>query len=458
MNLGLLLKGIGMLEFDVIVIGTGTAGLTVANKCRNKGLSVAIIDKKPFGGTCALRGCDPKKILVGVGQAWDQAQRFRGKGISGDIKLSWDKMLAFKNTFTDSIPVERENSLSSKGIQTFHGTARFTGKNEIKVDETTLTGKNILIATGNSTMKLPFEGNEHLIDNEAFLNLKQLPKKIAFIGGGYISMEFAHIAIRAGAEVTVINNKPNVLDKFDPFLVNFLQQRSAELGIKIINDTMVDGIKKDKDSYIVECKKNGGTMRLVADLVVHGAGRSPNIEDLNLDVGGVAHDKKGVEVNAFMQSTSNPSVYAAGDVAKGGLPLTPVAGYEAHIVSANILKSDGKEVSYPAIPSVVFTIPHLASVGFTEQEALKKGLKYIVKKQETSEWYSARRLNEKFEAYKVLLSEDGSKILGAHLLGHGAADTINLFAMAMNEDLETTEIKKMIFAYPTHASDISYML
>jgi glutathione reductase (NADPH) len=445
-------------NFDLIVIGTGTAGLTVANKCRSKGLSVAIIDNKPFGGTCALRGCDPKKILVGFAETLDQVHRFQGRGLNGEMAIKWEDMIAFKNEFTNPIPEKREHSLNKNEIKTFHGTATFTGKNEIKVNEYNLHGNYILIGTGNSAIKLPFEGSEYLIDNEAFLNLKELPKRIAFVGGGYISMEFAHIAVRAGAEVTVINDRPRVLDKFDPFLVDILEKRSTELGIKLFNNSTVSKIRKDNNEFVLEYEAKEGRKHFSADLVIHGAGRSPNIEELNLAVANVAHDKKGIEINAFMQSTSNPSVYAAGDVAKGGLPLTPVASFEAHIVAANILRGNDKKAVYPSIPSVAFTTPHLASVGLTEMDAQTKGIKYKVNKGQTGDWFSAKRLNEKYEGYKVLLSEDGHKVLGAHLLGHGAADTINIFAMVIDKELDTTEIKKMIFAYPTYASDISHML
>jgi glutathione reductase (NADPH) len=166
-----------------------------------------------------------------------------------------------------------------------------------------------------------------------------------------------------------------------------------------------------------------------------------------------------VKVNEFLQSVSNPVVYAAGDAAaSGGLPLTPVAGYEGTIVAANLLKGNHQKGNYVGIPTVVFTIPPLASVGVSEREARQQGLKYQVKKELTSTWYSSRRIAEKYSGYKVLVEEGTDRILGAHLLGDQAAETINLFAVAIRSGMRATDLSHMVFSYPTHASDVPYML
>jgi glutathione reductase (NADPH) len=445
-------------NFDLVVIGTGTGGISVASKCVKAGMSVAIIDSKPFGGTCALRGCDPKKILVGFVDTLDQVKRFNGVGLDGSVKINWEQLIKFKEAFTSPIPHKREDMFKSQGIEAFHGEAKFSNPNTIHVGKDTLVGKKILIATGAKAMDLPFEGQEHLLDNEQFLNIKTLPRRILFVGGGYISMEFAHICIRSGAEVTLINDRSQILSNFDPFLVEMLEKHSRELGINIINESSVQGVYKKGDSYIVKYKTASGEKERETDLVVHGAGRSPNIQGLNLEIANVVFDKKGIEVNSYMQSTSNPAIYAAGDVAKGGLQLTPVASYEAHIVASNIIKGNNKEANYPYIPSVVFTIPHLASVGLTESEAQSKGIKYKVNQSEISDWYSARRLNERYEGYKILLSEDGKQVLGAHFLSHRADELINISTMVLQMKISPVDFKKMIFAYPTVTSDISYML
>lgn len=445
-------------NFDVIVLGTGTAGFTVASKCRAEGKSVAIIDPKPFGGTCALRGCDPKKILVGFGKMVDQVNRLNQKGVTGKVKISWQDMIKFKNEFTSPIPAKREASLTEEGISTYHGSAIFSGPNHIRLGNDTIEGKNIVIATGAEPFRLPFKGSDLLIDNEQFMNLEALPEKMLFVGGGYISMEFAHIAALSGAEVIVINNKKQVLDHFDPFLVGLLEERTKSMGITLINEATVEGIVKDNNEFQVKYRDREDLKECSVDLVVHGAGREPNIQNLNLEIANVLHDKDGIIVNSYMQSISNPSIYAAGDVAKSGPPLTPVASFEAHVVASNIIKGNNKKINYPAIPSVAFTIPHLASVGLTEYEANQKGIEFKVNCDTTSDWFSSKRLNEIFEGHKILLTKDGHFILGAHLLGHRADEVINLFTIAINKRIEASEIKKMIFAYPTSVSDISYML
>ena len=180
---------------------------------------------------------------------------------------------------------------------------------------------------------------------------------------------------------------------------------------------------------------------------------------MNLNAAGVEWGKRSVKVNDFLQSVSNPAVYAAGDAAaSGGPPLTPVAAYEGMIVAANLLKGNHQKPNYLGIPSVVFAIPPLASVGLGEREAREQGLKFKLKKEMTSSWYSSRRVGETYSGFKVLVEEGTDRILGAHLLGGQAEEVINLFAVAMRSRMPATDLKHMLFAYPTHGSNLPYML
>jgi glutathione reductase (NADPH) len=180
---------------------------------------------------------------------------------------------------------------------------------------------------------------------------------------------------------------------------------------------------------------------------------------LNLDAAGVEWVERGVKVNDFLQSVSNPAVYAAGDAAaSGGPPLTPVAAYEGMIVAANLLKGNHQKPNYLGLPTVVFTIPPLASVGLGEREAREQGLKFKLKKEMTSSWYSSRRVGEAYSGFKVLVEEGTDRILGAHLLGSQAEEVINLFAVAMRSRMPATDLKHMLFAYPTHGSNLPYLL
>jgi glutathione reductase (NADPH) len=439
--------------FDLIVIGTGVAASTVAWKCRSAGWSVAIVDSRPFGGTCALRGCDPKKVLVGAAEVIDWNRRMEGKGITdpNKLKIHWPDLMNFKRSFTEPVPKEREEQFSKAGIIAFHGRAMFIGEKTVIVDDThTLSGKHILIATGAQPMKLNIPGEYNICKSDQFLELNELPSNIVFVGGGYISFEFAHIAARAGAMVTILHRGT----------------RTRDLVIEVRLQTKVDAIESSKatnnmnNGLVVHASTTDGEKyKVETEMVVHGAGRVPEIDDLELAAAGIRReDKKGVKVNEYLQSVSNPAVYAAGDAAEsGGLPLTPIASYEGEIAATNLLEGNHIKPNYRGVPSVVFTIPPLASVGLQEDAARKQGLHFRTNKANTSSWYSSRRVGENHSGYKVLI-EDNDRILGAQILGPHAEEVINIFAIAIRLGLKAGEIKQAIFSYPTNSSDISSML
>lgn len=445
----------------MVVIGTGTAAATVAASCREAGWQVAIVDSRPFGGTCQLRGCDPKKVLVGASEIVDWARRMTGKGINaGAAQIQWPELMRFKRTFTDPVPKQKEESFAKQGIAAFHGRARFTGTRTIQVGEQALEGRYIVVAAGATPANLKISGQNLITTSEQFLDLDALPRRIVFMGGGYISFEFAHIAARAGAQVTILHGGARVLTGFDPDLVAMLVEATREIGIDIHLNTVVDGIGRESRGLVVHASTAGETPACEADIVVHGAGRVPDIEDLALDVAGVEwNELRGVKVNEYLQSVSNPSVYAAGDcAASGGLPLTPVAGYEGRIVADNLLKGNHAKPDYRGVPTVVFTTPPLAAVGLHEAGAREQHLRFRSNYADTSGWYSSRRVAEKHSGYKVLIEEGTDRILGAHLLGASSDELSNIFALAIRSRLPATALREAILAYPTHGSNLSYML
>ena len=487
--------------FDLIVIGTGTAASTTASECRSAGWSVAIIDSLPFGGTCALRGCDPKKVLVEAAKIIDSNQRHENKGItgSGGVHIKWSDLIRFKRTFTDPFPKHREDGYINAEIVPFHGRARFIGPTTVKVEvdkdtnnnNTFLNGKHILIATGSKPINLNVPGSENIITSDQFLELgdDNLPDRIVFVGGGYISFEFAHIAARAGAKVTILHRGKQPLEHFDPDLVNRLIQRSRDIGIDVRLQATVKSIDKSSSSLSSSSmttfngdgrnklvvhyssssnisKKNKQnsdemTSTVEADMVVHGAGREPNINGLDLmDAGGVKYTHRGITVNEYLQSVSNPAVYAAGDVAANmGLPLTPVASYDGAVVANNLIRGNTLKSNYNGLPSVVFTIPPLVSVGMQEKEAKDQGLRFKTKYEDTSSWASSRRVGETCAGFKVLVEEDTNRILGAHILGPHAEEIINIFSIAIRLGLTTKDLNDpILYTYPTNSSDILYML
>ena len=446
-------------SYDLIVIGTGSAASAAASECRDAGWTVAVIDSRPYGGTCALRGCDPKKVLVAAAEALHWGHRLTGRGVRpGDARIDWPELMAFKRTFTESVAESHERWLAEVGIDGYHGRAKFIGPSSVQVGGDDLEAKHVVIASGAMPARLGIPGEGHLIASEDFLELDELPERIVFVGGGYISMEFATVSVCAGAEVTVLHRGPRLLRGFDPGLADLVAEAARGSGIDLNLETRVESITKTAGGFVVEASSPAGSQTVEADLVVHGAGRVAEIEDLDLAAAGVERGKRGVLVNEYLQSTSNPAVYAAGDAAETeGQPLTPVAGVEGGVVAANLLNGNKVKPDYTGTATVAFTLPPIAAVGLREDEARKKGLKFQVNFQDTSGWYSTRRMGEKYSASKVLVEEGTGRLLGAHLLGPSADELINLFALAIRHGLTAEGLKEVIFAYPTHASDVGYM-
>lgn len=444
--------------FDLIVIGAGTAGMGAAMKCKKGGLDVAIVDSRPYGGTCALRGCDPKKVLVGAAELMDWNQRMKGKGFNGG-EIIWSELMAFKHTFTDHVPEEREKSLQDAGITTLHGHAKFIDQNKIQVEDQVYEAKYIIIATGSIPIPLAFKGNEHMIDSEAFLELEELPNKVVLVGGGFIAFEFAHILARTGAEVHIIEMQEKPLANFDQDIVKMLVEKSKAIGVQVHTGTNVESVSKNNDEFVVECLKNNEKIEIKCGLVVNGAGRIANIADLNLKAGNVKHIDKGILVNEYLQNISNFSVYATGDaVISHGLPLTPIAVNEGKMAAANILKGNVVTPDYKVLPMVVFTVPKIGSVGLSEAQAMEKEYIYEVINVDMSDWFTYKRTNDSYAMAKIIVDKETDLILGAHIMGSYADELINHFALAMQYSISATEIKRMIYAYPSATSDIGYML
>ncbi len=448
-------------SFDLIILGVGMAAISAANKCAADGWSVAVVDELPYGGTCALRGCDPKKMLRRGAEVIDAARLMQGKGIeAGDLKIDWADLVAFTRTFTDKMPDKIEGNLGSKGAATHHGTARFVNENTIEINgEERLQADHILIATGSKPRPIDVPGAAHLTDSTEFMRMETLPKRILFIGGGFISFEFAHIAARAGSDVCIIDRGELPLKGFDPDLVEKLVARGGEAGIEVRRRAVLRSIGKDDTGYRVTVETDGESEELRADLVVHGAGRVPEVDRLDLSAAGIDATKSGIAVNAYLQSVSNPKIYAAGDAADtSGAPLTPVAVFEGKVAASNMLKGNHTKPDYTGVPSVVFTIPELARVGMLESEAREAGYKVRVTENDTSGWYSNIRVGETCGATRVIIDEDSDKILGGHMLGHGYGEQINFLGLAMRLGLTTRDLKQMVSAYPSVGSDLGSML
>ena len=448
-------------NYDLIVIGTGTAAQVASNRLAAAGWNVAVTDYRPFGGTCALRGCDPKKMLIAGAEVLDGIRRMTDHGVLGkDARIDWHELMAFKRTFTGPVPAKKEKGFKQKGIDAYHAAARFTGINALELDGgDKLEAKHILIATGARPVPLKFPGAEFLVTNEEFLESDNLPKRIVLVGGGYIASEFSHIAARAGAKVTVLQSGDRLLPQFDPDLVGWLMTSFRRAGIDVRTEHTVQAVEKKGQYFVVHARTKNGEQTFEADLVVHAAGRVADLDQLDLKAGGIERDEHGhLKLNEFLQSVSNPAVYAAGDAAAKGPPLTPVSSHDAKIVARNLLEGNHHRPDYRGVPSVAFTIPPIAAVGLSEEAARAQKIKFRMKSENASDWYTARRMAESVYGYKVLIEEDTDRVLGAHMVGPNVDEVINLFALAIQQGLTTEALKTTIFAYPTSASDIGYMM
>lgn len=447
-----------MKRYDIVVIGTGTAAQVASARLRAAGRSVAVIDHRPFGGTCALRGCDPKKMLISGAEVVDFARRMHDRGVDGKVRIDWPSLMAFKRSFTDPIPQKQEQRFAARGIDAFHGAARFVGTDVVEVDGTVLTGGHILIATGARPVALGIPGEEHVWTSEQFLELETLPKRIALIGGGYIAAEFSHIAARAGAQVTILQRAPRLLPQFDPDLVEWLTDGFREIGVTVQTGVSVTAVEALATGFRVRARAETTETAVEADLVVHAAGRVPDIAALDLGAAGVAVEKRRLKLNEFLQSVSNPLVYAAGDAAAVGPPLTPVSSHDGKVVAANVLHGNNQRPDYRGVPSIAFTLPPIAKVGASEAEARGQATKIRVKSERTAGWFTARRVGESVYGYKTIVEEGTDRILGAHLVGPSVDEVINIFGLAIRHGLTAKDLKDTIFGYPTGASDIGYMV
>jgi glutathione reductase (NADPH) len=449
------------MNVDLVVVGSGEAAQGVVFRMRAAGWSVAVVDSRPFGGTCSWRGCDPKKVLVGVAELVDWGRRMQGSGISAPAPtLAWSDMIALKRSIIESVSADVENGFREAGITALHGRAHFVGQTTLAAGDDTITAGHVVIAGGARHAPLGIPGEEHLTKSTAFLELDQLPPRVAFVGGGYIAFEFAHIAARAGAEVAIFHRGELPLEAFDADLVGQLVEITQSLGVTVHVGTEVTAVEKHDGGLVVRARSGEQDQQLEADIIVHAAGRIPEVDDLRLDAAGIDRaEDGGIAVNEYLQSVSNPAVYAAGDaVTDGGFRLTPVAAMQAAVVGTNLRHGNTRTPDYQGVPTVVFTTPPLARVGLTEAAASAQGLKFTTQHEDTTGWFSSRRQKLAHTGFKTLTEDGTGRLLGAHLLGSHAEEIVNIFALAIRHHLPASDLSHMVYAYPTSASDISSML
>ena len=442
-----------MPEYDVAVIGSGTAAQNVVPRCAQAGLRVVVVDRLPYGGTCGQRGCDPKKVLLAAAEAVSRARMLDGRGLVGSPTIDWPALVARKRTFTAPVPERIESWFRGAGAETMHGSARLVGPHEVEVDGRTFDAAEVVVASGARPVELAIPGEELVTTSDRFLDLDALPPRIAFIGGGYISMEFAWLSRMVGAAVTVLHRSAHVLKEFDETLADQLVERYRSLGIDVFTDAPVHEVRRHGDELIVV--HEGG--ELAVDLVVHGAGRVADLAGLGLEGAGIEAGRRGVRVDERLRSVSDAHVWAAGDAADRGLPLTPVASKEGKVVAAGIL---GEDAAYDgrAVPSVCFSDPPLAAVGMSAAEAARQGDAVKVLRADSGEWFSQRRIGQTHGGMALVTDAASGRLLGGHLLGVDADEVINVLALAIRHGLTASDLTAMTWSYPTATADLPYVL
>ena len=450
-------------SYDVLVIGSGTAGQTAAFALNNSGLKVGLVEHSDrAGGTCVLSGCQAKKWFYEGAETVARSRHLEGIGITSPAIASWLQFREAKNLFTGRVPGETVEGLKKAGIEFIQGSARFMDEKTITVDSQQISAHFIVLATGATPMPLPIEGIEHAIDSSAFLELDDLPQRIVFIGGGFISFEFAHFAVRLGPNDThciILEAGPRPLGPFDEEMVNLLTKASAAEGIETHCNVVITRIEKSDRTYIVATQDD---RRFEADLLVHGAGRAPDIYDLDLALAGVEYTRRGITVDGQM-TTTNPRVYAVGDCA-ATIQLARVADAEAHVAAETIASrhhggQSETSMDYRVVPAVLFTYPQYAMVGKTEQALKDEAVVYKKSFAKELGWPTYKRVGMRSAAYKLLVDNHG-QVLGAHVLSDNATGLINTFTMAMVNRIAVDDLyrQSVMTPYPSRESDIIYML
>jgi glutathione reductase (NADPH) len=447
-------------SFDVIVLGTGNAGLAAAREARQAGLSVAVAERRDVGGTCPLRGCVPKKVLVAATAVLDQIARAPAHHIAvGPARLDWPALIRRERGFTEGVPEELEAVLEKRGITLFRGAARFLAPDRVAVGEARLAARRIVIATGSVPRALDVPGAEHLLTSDDLLFLDALPESLVFVGGGVIALELGHVFHRAGSKVTILELAPRLLPRADPDLADRLRAETERLGIRVLTGVAVRGIARDGRGMRVDFVAEDGTAESVpASVVANGAGRVPAIADLDLARAGLEAEGGRIATDAQLRARGAPHIYVVGDARSAAPQLSPIATYEGTIAGRNIAGGDREAVDLTGIPFAVYTLPTLAQVGLTEAEAREAGLEAEVHANDMEGWRSTRTYAEPVAFAKVLTERGTDRLLGAHILGHGAEEVIHLFGLAMRHGLKAQALRDFVYAYPTFGSDTKFLL
>ncbi|MAF95703.1 MAG: glutathione-disulfide reductase [Rhodospirillaceae bacterium] len=444
-------------DYDLIAIGAGSGGVRASRRAAALGKRVAIVENLRTGGTCVMRGCVPKKLLVYASHFADDFEDSSGYGWQGaDPGFDWPALIEAKNKELDRLEAIYHRILSEAGVEEIFATATVADPHTVEVDGSggkSLTTETILVATGGWPKMPPIPGIEHVITSNEALDLARLPERIAIVGGGYVAVEFAGIFNSLGARVTEIIRAPQILRGFDDDVRGALAGEMENKGIDIRSETEVGEITKDGNAFSLKLK-GGGT--IAADLVMYATGRAPNTRGMGLEEAGVALDGKGaVKVDEYSRSSVG-NIYAIGDVTER-MNLTPVAIAEAEAMVKTAFEDTPTAVDYAGVPSAVFSQPPIGTVGLTEAEAgavneIGGGAIDVYVSRFTPMKYTLSGRGEK-SMMKLIVERHTDRVLGCHMVGLDAPEIIQGFAVALRTGATKAQFDATIGIHPTAAGE-----
>lgn len=449
------------MEFDVLVIGAGPGGYVSAIRCAQLGFSTALVEKDPtLGGTCLNVGCIPSKALLDSSEHYHNAvHAFAEHGIDVEPpKINWPQMMARKKQVVDTTCSGIDFLMNKNKVTVLKGLGSFVDAHTIKVsgaEEQTVKAKHIIVATGSTPIELPFAkfDGERIISSTEALSLPEVPKRLIVIGGGVIGLELGSVYKRLGADVTVVEFADSILATMDGSIGKEMQRVLRKTGMVFHLGTKVEGVERHGDVVKVKATdKKGNAVELEGDYCLVAVGRKANTSGLNYQAAGITADDRGrLDVNDHLQ-TSQPHIYAIGDVVRGAM-LAHKAEEEGVVVAEQIA-GQKPHIDYNLIPGIVYTWPEAASVGQTEEQLKASGRGYKVGNFPMRALGRSRASGDTDGFVKVLADASTDEVLGAHIVGARAADLIMELAVAMEYRASAEDVARICHGHPTYTEAI----
>jgi len=449
--------------YDLVVLGGGSAGYSAAMTALEYKKKICIIEKGPFGGLCILKGCMPSKTLIHsarIAEIIKNASKY-GVNVSGKVKFNVPKLISRKNKIIQGFADYRLKNVKKnhKDIDLIYGEGKFISKNEIKVGNKIIKGKNFLISTGSKTSQSPFQDLNKIgyITSDEALELKELPKSMAFLGGGPVALELAYYFANLGVESTIIQRSSHILNQNDKDLAIVLEKSFRKNGIKIYSNTELKKFSKTKEGKEIEVNQGKKKIKLKVEEIFLGFGRCPNVDNLGLENLNMKLDEKKVPILNEHLQTSIKNIYVAGD-SNGLIEVVNIAVEHGKVSVENMFGEKKQKVDFHKFPMAVFTHPEVAWIGVTETEAKEKNMKVKIGKLPYEDLGKAVCYGEEEGFIKFIVDKKTKKILGVGIVGHLASDIIHEAVPLLYFNATLEDLNKMQHIHPTFGEIFSYLV